>query len=160
MNIQSNLYRVACQTLTELPNPGMTTLPSIWLNLPGKTQKQIAQSLARLHCGYDRRARRQRRIGMLSASNRPDERVTGAHRGKLAYIYVRQPSLNQVRHHQESTDCNTASSIARSLPAGRMNVCTLLTNILANPEPGLRVSEIRGHPFANSRTLMSVITGQ
>ncbi|ESY65896.1 hypothetical protein X742_20335 [Mesorhizobium sp. LNHC232B00] len=44
MNIQSNLYRVASQTLTELPNPGLTTLPSLWLNLPG----QIAQSLARL----------------------------------------------------------------------------------------------------------------
>ncbi|WP_352998071.1 DUF5372 family protein [Mesorhizobium sp. M1273] len=28
--------------------PGMTTLPSLWLNLPGETQKQIAQSLARL----------------------------------------------------------------------------------------------------------------
>ncbi|WP_167335251.1 hypothetical protein [Mesorhizobium erdmanii] len=48
MNIQSNLYRVTSQTLTELPNPGMATLPSLWLNLPGETQKQIAQSLARL----------------------------------------------------------------------------------------------------------------
>ena len=35
MNIQSNLHRVASQTLTELPNPGMTTLPNLWLNLPG-----------------------------------------------------------------------------------------------------------------------------
>ncbi|MFD1984310.1 hypothetical protein ACFSOZ_16860 [Mesorhizobium newzealandense] len=48
MNIQSNLHRVASQTFTELPNPGMTTLPGPWLNLPGETQKQIAQSLARL----------------------------------------------------------------------------------------------------------------
>jgi len=37
-------------------------------------------------------ARRSRRIGMLRASNRPDECVTAAHRGKLAYIYVRQSS--------------------------------------------------------------------
>ncbi|GLS21514.1 hypothetical protein GCM10007874_45310 [Labrys miyagiensis] len=48
MNIQSNLHRVASQTLTELANPGMTTLPRLWLNLPGETQKQIAQSCARL----------------------------------------------------------------------------------------------------------------
>lgn len=48
MNIQSNLHRVASQTLTELPNPGMTTLPRLWLNLPTETRKQIAQSLAPL----------------------------------------------------------------------------------------------------------------
>ncbi|WP_210257470.1 recombinase family protein [Chelativorans sp. ZYF759] len=30
--------------------------------------------------------------------------MTAAHRGKLAYIYVRQSSVNQVRHHQESTE--------------------------------------------------------
>ena len=41
---------------------------------------------------------------MLRASNSPDECVTSAHRGKLAYIYVRQSSVNQVRHHQESTE--------------------------------------------------------
>jgi DNA invertase Pin-like site-specific DNA recombinase len=33
-----------------------------------------------------------------------DERLTTAHRAKLAYIYVRQSSLNQVRQHQESTE--------------------------------------------------------
>ncbi|MEC5383607.1 recombinase family protein, partial [Aurantimonas sp. C2-6-R+9] len=41
---------------------------------------------------------------MLSASSSSDERVTAEHRGKLAYIYVRQSSVNQVRHHQESTE--------------------------------------------------------
>ncbi|MEP9390078.1 recombinase family protein [Mesorhizobium sp. KR9-304] len=41
---------------------------------------------------------------MLRASNSPDERVTAEHRGKLVYIYVRQSSVNQVRHHQESTE--------------------------------------------------------
>lgn len=41
---------------------------------------------------------------MLRASNSPDECVTAEHRGKLAYIYVRQSSVNQVRHHQESTE--------------------------------------------------------
>jgi hypothetical protein len=45
MNIQSNLHRVASQTFTELPNPG---IPNLWLALPGETQKQIAQSFARL----------------------------------------------------------------------------------------------------------------
>jgi hypothetical protein len=48
MNIQSNPHRGTSQTLTELPKPGMTTLPSLWLNLPTETQKQIAQSFARL----------------------------------------------------------------------------------------------------------------
>ena len=41
---------------------------------------------------------------MLRATNSPDERVTAEHRGKLAYIYVRQSSVNQVRHHLESTE--------------------------------------------------------
>lgn len=48
MNIQSNPHRVASQSFTELPAPGMTTLPNLWLTLPGETQKQIAQSFARL----------------------------------------------------------------------------------------------------------------
>src|SRR6516164_8422446 len=30
--------------------------------------------------------------------------VTTAHRAKLAYIYVRQSTAGQVRHHQESTE--------------------------------------------------------
>src|ERR1700686_5661611 len=37
------------------------------------------------------------------AANTADEPVTTAHRAKLAYVYVRQSSLNQVRQHQEST---------------------------------------------------------
>ncbi|MER9191427.1 hypothetical protein [Mesorhizobium australicum] len=48
MNIQSNPYRAASQTPTELPNPGMTTVLSLWLNLPAETQKQIARSFAPL----------------------------------------------------------------------------------------------------------------
>ena len=40
---------------------------------------------------------------MLIAARVADERVTTAHRAKLAYVYVRQSSLNQVRQHQEST---------------------------------------------------------
>jgi DNA invertase Pin-like site-specific DNA recombinase len=40
---------------------------------------------------------------VLIAANLADERVTTAHRAKLAYVYVRQSSLNQVRQHQEST---------------------------------------------------------
>ena len=41
---------------------------------------------------------------MLIAAHVADERVTTAHRAKLAYVYVRQSSLNQVRQHQESTE--------------------------------------------------------
>jgi DNA invertase Pin-like site-specific DNA recombinase len=33
-----------------------------------------------------------------------DERLTPARRAKLAYIYVRQSSIGQVKHHQESTE--------------------------------------------------------
>jgi DNA invertase Pin-like site-specific DNA recombinase len=40
---------------------------------------------------------------MLSIPIPADERLTPTHRSKLAYIYVRQSSVNQVRHHQEST---------------------------------------------------------
>jgi len=40
---------------------------------------------------------------VLIAATAADERVTTAHRAKLAYVYVRQSSLNQVRQHQEST---------------------------------------------------------
>lgn len=39
---------------------------------------------------------------MLSATA-ADERINTAHRAKLAYVYVRQSSVGQLRHHQEST---------------------------------------------------------
>ena len=41
---------------------------------------------------------------MLISLNVADERLTTAHRAKLAYVYVRQSSVNQVRQHQESTE--------------------------------------------------------
>jgi DNA invertase Pin-like site-specific DNA recombinase len=41
---------------------------------------------------------------VLTASNAPDERLSAAHRARLAYVYVRQSSVNQVRHHHESTE--------------------------------------------------------
>jgi epoxyqueuosine reductase QueG len=41
---------------------------------------------------------------MLMTAPFDDERVTTAQRAKLAYIYVRQSSVNQVRQHQESTE--------------------------------------------------------
>lgn len=40
---------------------------------------------------------------MLTLAPDPAERVTTAHRAKLAYIYVRQSTAGQVRQHQEST---------------------------------------------------------
>lgn len=40
---------------------------------------------------------------MLTSTLSIDERITTAHRAKLAYVYVRQSSPGQVRHHQEST---------------------------------------------------------
>lgn len=41
---------------------------------------------------------------MLSRPDSPDEHLSNAHRSKTAYIYVRQSSVGQVRHHQESTE--------------------------------------------------------
>ena len=46
----------------------------------------------------------QRRVIVLSMTLSTDERITNAHRAKLAYVYVRQSSPGQVRHHQESTE--------------------------------------------------------
>src|ERR1700727_505025 len=47
---------------------------------------------------------RARRGLMLSTSLAVEERITTAHRAKLAYVYARQSSPGQVRHHQESTE--------------------------------------------------------
>lgn len=41
---------------------------------------------------------------MLSTCSESSERVTTAHRAKLAYIYVRQSTAGQVRQHQERTE--------------------------------------------------------
>src|SRR6266849_6997626 len=41
---------------------------------------------------------------MLIAPSATDERLTTAHRAKLAYVYLRQSSVYQVRQHQESTE--------------------------------------------------------
>ena len=41
---------------------------------------------------------------MLMTLSAADERLTTSHRAKLAYVYVRQSSVNQVRQHQESTE--------------------------------------------------------
>lgn len=41
---------------------------------------------------------------MLAVPSSSDERLTAVRRSKFAYVYVRQSSINQVRHHQESTD--------------------------------------------------------
>src|SRR5215204_5479254 len=45
-----------------------------------------------------------RRRAMLTGRDEAMERVSTAHRAKLAYIYVRQSSAGQVRQHQESTE--------------------------------------------------------
>jgi len=57
--------------------------------------------------------------------NAADERVTTGHRAKLAYVYVRQSSLNQVKHHQESTELQyrlVDRAIALGWPHGRVQV--------------------------------------
>ncbi|WP_365960508.1 recombinase family protein [Mesorhizobium sp.] len=41
---------------------------------------------------------------MLAIPSSSDERLTAVRRSKFAYVYVRQSSISQVRHHQESTE--------------------------------------------------------
>lgn len=41
---------------------------------------------------------------MLDRTIEPNERITTAHRARLAYVYVRQSTAGQVRQHQESTE--------------------------------------------------------
>jgi DNA invertase Pin-like site-specific DNA recombinase len=41
---------------------------------------------------------------VLSTTSFSEDRITTAHRAKLLYVYVRQSSPGQVRHHQESTE--------------------------------------------------------
>src|SRR5215469_10270438 len=41
---------------------------------------------------------------MLDKTIETNERITTTHRAKLAYVYVRQSTAGQVRHHQESTE--------------------------------------------------------
>jgi DNA invertase Pin-like site-specific DNA recombinase len=62
---------------------------------------------------------------VLITANAADELVTTAHRAKLAYVYVRQSSLNQVKHHQESTQLQyrlVDRAIALGWPHGRVHV--------------------------------------
>ena len=62
---------------------------------------------------------------MLAISTAPDERLTPARRAKLAYIYVRQSSMTQVKHHQESTELQyrlVDRAIALGWPKDRVHV--------------------------------------
>src|SRR6476659_6685810 len=62
---------------------------------------------------------------MLAVSITPDERLTPARRAKLAYIYVRQSSMTQVKHHQESTELQyrlVDRAIALGWPKDRVHV--------------------------------------
>src|ERR1700677_3252574 len=68
------------------------TPPRVWKKLPASARTQIACVVA------DMTKR------MMAIKTTPDERLTPARRAKLAYIYVRQSSVTQVKHHQESTE--------------------------------------------------------
>src|SRR6478609_4558302 len=62
---------------------------------------------------------------MLAVSTTPDERLTPARRAKLAYIYVRQSSMTQVKHHQESTELQyrlVDRAIALGWPKDRVHI--------------------------------------
>ena len=55
---------------------------------------------------------------MLSVGGVTDERIGTAHRAKLAFIYIRQSTADQVRQHQESTGSIVWSTVRPAL-AGR-----------------------------------------
>ena len=55
-------------------------------------------------CGGCTRGRRSGRAQMVTTPTLSDDHLTAARRAKLAYIYVRQSSLTQVKQHQESTE--------------------------------------------------------
>src|SRR5260370_6346109 len=121
--------RVAYRPLPILANPHghpVAGVPRLWPNLSTETQTQIAQILAAL-------IRRAQAIPdtpgrgwvVLISPNVADERLTTAHRAKLAYVYVRQSSVNQVRQHQESTELQyrlVDPAIGLGLPHQRLQV--------------------------------------
>jgi DNA invertase Pin-like site-specific DNA recombinase len=62
---------------------------------------------------------------VLIAASAANELVTTTHRAKLAYVYVRQSSLNQVKQHQESTQLQyrlVDRAVALGWPHGRVHV--------------------------------------
>jgi hypothetical protein len=64
---------------------------------------------------------------VLSTASLTEERITTAHRAKLLYVYVRQSSPGQVRHHRESTELQYRLVERAVYLAGHVNVSTLLT---------------------------------
>ncbi len=62
---------------------------------------------------------------MLAITAPADERLTPARRAKFAYIYVRQSSVGQVKHHQESTElqyCLVDRAVGLGWPRERVSV--------------------------------------
>ena len=78
--------------------------PRLWPQLPVETQRQLAQRVGQLVQRLRTRSVRSEEVIVLSTMLSTDERITTTHRAKLAYVYVRQSSPGQVRHHQESTE--------------------------------------------------------
>ena len=61
----------------------------------------------------------------MTAMTETEERITTAHRAKLAYVYVRQSTAGQVRQHQESTQLQyrlVTRAISLGWPADRVEV--------------------------------------
>ena len=70
---------------------------------------------------------------MLSMTLSTDQRITNAHRAKLAYVYVRQSSPGQVRHHQESTELQYRLVERATCSVGRASGFMSSTTILVSP---------------------------
>ena len=76
---------------------------------------------------------------MTAITTTPDDRLTPARRAKLAYIYVRQSSVTQVKHHQESTELQYRL-VDRAVALGwPRNGCRSSTRILESQARGMPI---------------------
>ena len=76
--------------------------PRPWRRLSETAKLQVASVVADMVKRMATSAPKERRD--VGDHDKSDERLTPARRAKLAYIYVRQSSVTQVKHHQESTE--------------------------------------------------------
>lgn len=94
-----------CQRWQIHPAVRRLAFRAYWPNLSTATQTQIAQTIAALMRRMQASpARPEGDWVVLISLNIADERLTTAHRTKLAYVYVRQSSVNQVRHSEQNCE--------------------------------------------------------
>jgi hypothetical protein len=89
--------------LTAESSGAINGLLPLWERLPAENRRRLAQQIARIFQCLQPLSPQSEGTIVLTMTSLADERITTAHRAKLASVYVRQASPAQVRHHQEST---------------------------------------------------------